>query len=187
MPDGNSTCTVEYREIPGFPGYMAGNDGTIWSCKQQRGKAKGNEWVGWEIGTHRKPMKASPARGGYRKVSFCREGKYTTIHAHIAILLAFVGPCPEGQQCRHENGVRSDNRLANLSWGTPKENAEDRDRHGTTAKGTGQTQAKLDDDKVREIRRLRATTTSQKLADRFGVSNAAIYAVVKRIRWKHVA
>lgn len=52
-------------------------------------------------------------------------------YVHRLVLEAFVGPCPEGMQCRHLNGVADDNRLENLRWGTPSEDNYDRIRHGT--------------------------------------------------------
>ncbi len=50
---------------------------------------------------------------------------------HRLVLLAFKGPRPDGQYCRHLNGVPTDNRLANLAWGTKSENTFDKVGHGT--------------------------------------------------------
>ncbi len=64
-----------------------------------------------------------------------QSGKYPSVcfagasHAvHRLVLLAFRGPA-DGLQCRHMNGIRSDPRLANLQWGTAKENRADTIRH----------------------------------------------------------
>jgi hypothetical protein len=46
------------------------------------------------------------------------------------VLLAFVGPRPQGAIIRHLNGNKLDNRLENLRYGTPKENAQDALAHG---------------------------------------------------------
>ena len=32
MHDQSITTPVVYKDIPGFPGYRAGDDGSIWSC-----------------------------------------------------------------------------------------------------------------------------------------------------------
>jgi hypothetical protein len=49
-------------------------------------------------------------------------------------LLAFVGaPGPGQTVTRHLNGDPADNRLANLAWGTPRENGRDTVRHGRCA------------------------------------------------------
>jgi hypothetical protein len=45
---------------------------------------------------------------------------------HRLVLEAFRGPEPEeGMICRHLNGIRTDNRLVNLRWGSQRENVED--------------------------------------------------------------
>lgn len=49
---------------------------------------------------------------------------------HRMVLEAFVGPCPEGMECLHENDNPQDNRLVNLRWGTRSENQADRVRNG---------------------------------------------------------
>ena len=46
-------------------------------------------------------------------------------------MLAFVGPTPDGMQIRHLDGDRSNGRLENLTYGTGKENAADKNTHGT--------------------------------------------------------
>jgi hypothetical protein len=42
------------------------------------------------------------------------------------VLFAFVGPCPEGMECCHENDVRDDNRIENLRWDTHANNLAQR-------------------------------------------------------------
>lgn len=46
-------------------------------------------------------------------------------------MVAWIGPCPEGQQIRHgPNGV-TDNSVSNLCYGTRSEDQYDRRRDGT--------------------------------------------------------
>ncbi len=55
----------------------------------------------------------------------------TTMFAHRAVLLAFVGPCPEGMEACHNNGDPLDNRVENLRWDTRSNNTLDKVAHGT--------------------------------------------------------
>lgn len=83
----------------------------------------------------------SYVRGSFRRINYlsnvnrsrqlCRKNRrqkyvhfrnFAHILAHHAVLLAWVGPCPEGYQCDHINGNAADNRLENLEWITPAEN-----------------------------------------------------------------
>jgi len=59
---------------------------------------------------------------------------------HRLVMLAFVGPCPSGHEVAHNDGNRRNNALSNLRYATPKENAADKNRHGTVRVGnTGKT------------------------------------------------
>lgn len=182
-----ATAPVEYREIPGFPGYWAGDDGSVWTAKRQGGTRPGRIVIGWQITGHRKRMKLSSARGGYLKISLCRQGRYTTKQVHVLILETFVGQKPPGQECRHLNGNRRDNRLMNLQWGTRIENFEDRDLHGKTVRGERSTQAKLTDSDVIDIRNAVANGVPHVvLAGQFNVSRTLIRNVAQRRNWRHI-
>ena len=133
-------------------------------------------------------------KGGVRPDGYVKymlkdsDEKKHLVPGHRLVLLAHVGPCPDGMETRHLNGIRSDNALSNLRWGTHQENADDQRRHGTQSRGEGHGNAKLTERDVREIRRLRAG--GEKLAglgERFGVHNSMIHMIVNRQRWKHVA
>lgn len=64
---------------------------------------------------------------GHTRVNIGRERTRTV---HSLVLEAFIGPRPTGAVTRHLNGVASDNRLENLTWGTQSENALDTVKHG---------------------------------------------------------
>jgi hypothetical protein len=70
------------------------------------------------------------ARGEfYLKARLSLNGITRSFLVHVLVLNAFVGPCPLGMETRHLNGKPYDNRLSNLCWGTPVENAADAIRH----------------------------------------------------------
>ena len=52
---------------------------------------------------------------------------------HRLVLEAFVGPCPDGMEGCHNDGVPTRNHLGNLRWDTQSENMYDRVRHGVHA------------------------------------------------------
>lgn len=67
---------------------------------------------------------------GHLQVALWRDNKGKTRKIHQLVLEAFVGPCPEGMECRHDNDIPDDNRRSNLRWGTRSENHRDRVRNG---------------------------------------------------------
>jgi hypothetical protein len=91
-------------------------------------------------------------------------------------------------QACHTNGNKTDNSLSNLRWDTPANNSADKDRHGTHLRGERSPRAKLTEQEVLEIHRLRASgQTLVDIGQQFGVHPRHVGMIVKRRRWKHVA
>jgi hypothetical protein len=122
---------------------------------------------------------------GHKRVTLWKEGQGYTQSVHRLVLEAFRGPCPAGQQCRHLDGNPANNRLDNLAWGTPKQDAADKIIHGTIARGERHGRAKLTDNDVRVIRRILADGGSQSLAARwFAVSKGTIQDIARGKNWR---
>lgn len=118
----------QWLPVPGWEGlYEVSNQGQMRSLPRIV-RTRGN-------GTRVSPgriLKPGTYDDGHKHVTFSRDGKTTCYQVHRLVLLAFAGPCPNGLQVRHLNGIPGDNRLENLTYGTPKENITDRDHvHGT--------------------------------------------------------
>jgi hypothetical protein len=179
----NAHPTVEYREIPGYPGYRVGSDGSVW-----------NSWVHGHRTKYRSDtwnlMKQCVNKKGYCYLNLVppEGGSYKTFRVHRLVLLAFVGPCPEGMECRHLNGVHTDNRLENLCWGTPEENRQDNRQHGVYKKGESHHWNKTTEEVVREIRRRYAAggVFMRQLAEEFNLTTANVHAIISRRSWKHI-
>lgn len=91
------------------------------------------------------------------------------------MLLAFVGPPPKaGMHAAHANDIKTDNRLENLVWASPKENALHfyENRHLPDGRHP---RAKLTEDKYEEIRGLLAKgVMGAEIAKRFGISQTHV-------------
>ena len=86
----------------------------------------------WKTGPEGRLMTISVNKiSGYATVNLSADGESTLHYVHILVLEAFDRPCPEGMECRHEDGDRANPRLSNLSWGTSGDNNLDQVRHGT--------------------------------------------------------
>lgn len=113
-----------WRPVLGFEGlYEVSDDGQVRSL--DRHVADGRLFRGKLL----RPGVKRPT--GHLLVSLYRNGHGTTRAVHRLVLESFVGPRPRGSECRHGNGQASDNRLANLAWGSRSENHRDAVRHGT--------------------------------------------------------
>lgn len=131
---------VEYRDIPGYPGYRIGDDGSVWSHWIQPGKkwrpdGWRNQGSGWRrLRPLKCPLDSAYSRKGYMSVSLTHEDVRKTISVHRLVLMAFVGPCPSGMEACHNDGDPSNNSLSNLRWDTHKNNMADCIKHGTRKK-----------------------------------------------------
>lgn len=117
---------------------------------------------------------------GYRRVTVT--GKSRLLHR--IVLEAFVGPCPEGMECCHNNGDRSDCRPENLRWGTHKENSQDRVAHGTSRRGESHSLAKLKEWQVLEI--FASSGSLAKVAAMYGVSKHTVHDIRRGRSWGHL-
>jgi len=123
-------------------------------------------------------------KGGYLQVSLHVDKVRGTFTVHRLVLEAFIGLPLPGQECRHSNADRKDNRLENLSWGTHTENEKDKLVHGTRPMGDNHFWSVLTEADVRRIREDRRPLKS--VAADYGVHFATISAVRLRKSWRHV-
>lgn len=175
------------KPIPGFEVYEITEDGKIFSVP--RILSDGRTWAGGL-------RKLCEDRNGYLYVDLYKDGQHFNKQVHRLVLETFVGPCPDGMECRHLNGNPSDNRLQNLSWGTKSENAVDAVRHGTSScwkrghrggAGEKNTQAKLSETDVRWIAFLsNGGVSGKELSEIFHVSRATVSNISNKRSWKYI-
>jgi hypothetical protein len=181
-----SWCYVCYAAIPGYTGYLAGTNGTVWSCLKLRGLGTGKGSEAY-VSDDWHQVKSCAASDGYRLVRLCGSGVNATRRVHALVLMAFYGPRPAGMQCCHRDHNRANNRIENLRWGTVQDNMNDRQESGRTARGERGGMSMVTDAIVEEIRRLRDEGISYgKLGKKFGLSRWQTMRIAKREAWKHV-
>lgn len=166
---------IRFRSLDflGYPGYEVGTDGSVWGLPQPGRRT-------------RRRIKPSNVNG-YQLLKLYRDGKAKQIYVHQLVLLAFVGPCPPGMECRHLNGAKSANDLGNLIWGTPLDNAADKLRHGTVPRGEKHHLASLTEEVVLAIRAaFEAGEGKSAIARRLGISYGAVSHVLWGRSWTHL-
>lgn len=97
---GTPVVKVKWRPVPGFPGYIASDDGRVWSLhfKQPR-PIRQDEW------------------DGYWTVRLYNQGFRIRMMVSRVVALAWHGEAPSKRHdASHLNGVRKDNRPSNLIW-----------------------------------------------------------------------
>ena len=137
-----------------------------------------------------KMLATGEGRSGYPETRLSAQGRPATRHVHQLVCEAFHGVRPSsGHQVAHADGTRNNNRASNLRWATASENAADRKIHGTERQGEDiRHVVKLTADDVRSIRReyVKGYGALVPFAEKYGITSAAVHAVIKRQNWKHI-
>jgi hypothetical protein len=183
MPEQSITAPPIFKAIPGFPTYRVSQCGTRVETSRRHGAKLGS------IGPWR-PMVLQISSGYPCVILRDAHGRQCGRCIHRLVLEAFVGPCPEGMECCHNDGNPLNNSLENLRWDTHKANMEDQLRHGSRAfcRGEQVHAAKLKESDVIEIHRLLAEkVTRSRIAQKYGVSSGTIYLIATGKNWRHLA
>jgi len=180
MSDSNSTVPEGFRQIPGHPRYAINEHGVILSiCRDAMGADR--EWH------EARTLCPTKDRRGYQRVALCRDSRRHPFQVHTLVLMTFVGPCPDGLQCRHLDGNPSNNHVLNLVWGTSLENQRDKILHGRVNQGENNGHAKLTKDDVKIIRsRLANGELHETIANEFNVHAGTVSKIARRETWKHI-
>lgn len=174
MPEFYST--VRYAVVEGFPGYMVGTDGSIWSCRKIGAKpGLGDKW------RRLKPWRGTATSYPYLKVNLCQDGKVCTREIHRIVLETFVGPRPDGMvACHSPDREKTNCNLDNLRWDTRLDNFLDAVTDNTASVGEKMPTAKLKNEWIPIIRKRYASgeVTQSQLGREYGVSRRVIGFVV---------
>lgn len=165
-----------WSEVPDWPGYRVSAAGVV-------------------VGPRGRPLAGARDKNGYHCISLRRREVQVLLKVHRLVVIAFIGPIPQGMHVNHKNGVKDDNRVENLEIVTPHENVLHgyrvlgrQGRNTNPARGESHGNAVFTEDQVREIRRLYGHGLTQvKIAERFNTRQDAVSKIVRRQTWAHVA
>lgn len=158
------------ENIPDYPGYFVSKEGDVFS--------KRLKW---------RKLKPIVKKGGYLQVSLTKDRTLKSFTVHYLVALVYFGPRPQGLHICHNDGNPKNNNVSNLRYDTPKNNAKDKEKHGSKLLGEETNKAVLTSEKVLEIIKMRSEGISaSKLAEIFNVHKSTIIQIQKRIIWKHL-
>lgn len=114
-----------WKAIPGYEGYYEVSD---------QGRVRSlDRWIDTKQGPRfRRGVVRKPKRGthGYWELPLNLDGRERTHTVHSLMMLAFVGPRPDGQEVLHGDDDKDNNTLENLRYGTKPENMQDAIKNG---------------------------------------------------------
>ena len=120
----NSKEAPQKTKAAHTPQYEVTRDGRVFSLT--------TNWRGYG----RRELAQHPNDDGYPSVRLLVDGKRKRIAVHVLVARNHLPPKPSAaHEVRHLDGNKENNHATNLAWGTRKENAQDRERHGRTSRG----------------------------------------------------
>lgn len=156
-----------WKPVPGYEGYEASSEGRIRRTFSRILKGRADDY--------------------FRITMYTPRLKRVAVHAMVAS--AFLGPRPPGLVHNHKDGNKINNRPDNLEYVTYSENIQHaydvlkRPRNSGVTHG----RAKLTEDDVRSIRRMREEGASiATIATHFKMSQAMICRITTRKNWTHI-
>src|SRR5699024_9744579 len=156
--------------------------------------------TGWRGSTQIRIMKPAIDGSGYYRDSILIKGKLTTVKMHRLVAQHFIPNQLNKSQVNHIEFDRINNKVENLEWVTPKENAQHSlkagrlvgfkkgVKHKNHPIGEQVGNAILTADIVREIRQKHRPRiyTRKMIAEEYGITESAVKDVLSRRSWKHV-
>jgi hypothetical protein len=178
-----------WKDLPGYEGlYQVSNLGKVKSLPKYRRTGQGMVLYKEKI------MSPSPCKKRlYLNLSLVdSSGKKRQFDVHRLVALTFLPQILAKTHVNHKDCNRLNNRVDNLEWCTPKENAQHALKMGRyyISRGEENYGAKLKEEDIKEIRsryrKYDLQNGGKALAKEFGVSNVTIHYVVHKLKWSHI-
>lgn len=172
--EGAAVDNEIWRDIPGFEGtYQVSDLGRVRSLDRlvHHPTCFGADHHCRVRGRLLRPHLMHSGHHAVQLVNGEKRKERVNVKIHALVLLAFVGPYPEGLEIRHLNGIPSDNRLANLEYATRSRNGLDIKWHD------GKASQRLTPRDVLSIKRRLGPQTGNALAWGRGAALAREYGV----------
>ncbi len=134
-----------WRDIEDWPNYQISDFGRVKSLSRVSHRFNPHWGVSNPLTVREKILRQSNLYGRNRDgskrdtpaakvVSVLVDGKRKYQYVHILVMNAFIGRCPKGMECCHNDGNPTNNHVSNLRWDTHVSNVADSIRHGTFLK-----------------------------------------------------
>lgn len=133
-----------------------------------------------------KELRPVLTKDGYLKVSLCKDSVETKYYLHRLVAKQFI-PNPNNlPQVNHIDGNKFNNCVTNLEWCTKQENQQHAVTHLLMQHGSNRPGAKLTEDKVLEIYKLKGIMSAKEIGKYYGVSKNTINLILRGKKWSYL-
>lgn len=173
-----------WKDVKGYEGlYMVSSFGRVKSL--DRIDSMGRKRFG-------RFLKCTPSKFGYPRVSLVKDGRPQYISVHRLVAINFIPNPSHKPEVNHIDANKNNNCVNNLEWVTPKENSNhaiklNLNKSTVGLRGSMNKQAKLNEDKVIEIKkRIEQGEQNKDIAASLEICKATVSDIKRGRRWSHV-
>ena len=123
---------------------------------------------------------------GYLKITLCKNGESKKFYLHRLVAIQFIDNNTNLPQVNHKDGNKLNNTVTNLEWCTKIENQNHAVRTGLMQRGQDRPSAKLTEEQVLEIYKLKGILKSQDIANKYNVSKNTINCILRGSKWSYL-
>lgn len=164
---------MKWKRVPGFTRYAVSDAGAVRRVERVYTAMSGK-------------CAQIANNSGYSCVNMTSDdGRHCKVPVHTLVMLAFVGPRSPDLMVCHNDGVKTNNRISNLRYGTAASNSADAILHGALPRGERHKHAKLTNAQAREVHARCAKNESHAdIAAEFGITSTAVCNIARRKSWR---
>lgn len=131
----------------------------------------------------RREVKGYIDRYGYRRVLLHIDGRRVKYFVHRLVAETYIPNPNDLPQVNHKDGNKLNNNVSNLEWVTVKQNITHAIKNGLRKQNS---RAVLNEEQIKEIKKLFKTKSMRELADMYNVSLSCIKHIHAGHTWKNI-
>lgn len=133
-----------------------------------------------------KELRPSITKDGYLKISLYKDSIEKRFYLHRLVAQQFI-PNPDNlPQVNHIDGNKFNNKVTNLEWCTKEENQSHAVLHSLMQRGSNRPSAKLTEEQVLEIYKLKGVMSGKEIGEHYGVSKNTINLILRGKKWSYL-
>lgn len=125
-------------------------------------------------------------KDGYLKVRLTKNSVATGYYIHRLVAKQFIENPYNLPEVNHRDGNKFNNKVSNLEWCSKQDNMKHAAKHSLIQHGAARPSAKLTEEQVLEIYKLKGIMAAKEIGAYYGVSKNTINLILRGKKWSYL-